>query len=383
MSTIKTTEEFNGFNGLENDRTIFEYLDPKGNTKFSKLPESALEEVVYYLDRYYLELRDSGFISGAMPQGTEATFRVGVNLIPTAQKYAINPNEFQELINGVGEGWICGYDVLASSRKEMAIEGVSSLLTDTDAVWEDLSAVLSFMSKNGTVNERCFSNIHIGSHILGENPIYWYRFFKLWSIYENVIYRFCYGDYLTPGSKMGVYAKPSASFIQNNLGAMEKHLDGSVLQMFYALASNGGGIDAMKNYGISPWRMYADDKWDPYTDFNKVHPDCTVVCKCMPDFDAVLKQNVVNFLIKFMLYCKRDDFDDDILEGRKIEVASIFSSIDAYSDIYLEQAVELADLIFDNNLDKVYFLRQYIKSFEKGTMPFVRAKKPITVTKYS
>ena len=47
---------------------------------------------------------------------------------------------------------------------------------------------------------------------------------------------------------------------------------------------------------------------------------------------------------------------------------------------YLEQAVELADLIFDNNLDKVYFLRQYIKSFEKGTKPFARAKRPITAT---
>ena len=75
-----------------------------------------------------------------------------------------------------------------------------------------------------------------------------------------------------------------------------------------------------------------------------------------------------------------NDFDDDILDRRKIEVASIFSSIDAYSDIYLEQAVELADLIFDNNLDKVYFLRQYIKSFEKGTKPFARAKRPITAT---
>ena len=28
-------------------------------------------------------------------------------------------------------------------------------------------------------------------------------------------------------------------------------------------------------------------------------------------------------------------------------------------NIYLEQAIELSDMIFDNNLDKIYFLKQY------------------------
>ena len=36
----------------------------------------------------------------------------------------------------------------------------------------------------------------------------------------------------------------------------------------------------------------------------------------------------------------------------------------SYNQIYLEQALELCDMIFDNNLDKIYFLRQYLKSFE-------------------
>ena len=32
--------------------------------------------------------------------------------------------------------------------------------------------------------------------------------------------------------------------------------------------------------------------------------------------------------------------------------------------IYIDDALEFVDLIFDNNMDKIYFLRQYIKSFE-------------------
>ena len=34
--------------------------------------------------------------------------------------------------------------------------------------------------------------------------------------------------------------------------------------------------------------------------------------------------------------------------------------------IKIDTSLELADILFDNNLDKVYFLRQYLKSFEIG-----------------
>lgn len=46
-----------------------------------------------------------------------------------------------------------------------------------------------------------------------------------------------------------------------------------------------------------------------------------------------------------------------------------------YNKIYLEQALEFADLIFNNNIDKIYFLRQYLKSFESSEIPLKKAKK--------
>ena len=42
--------------------------------------------------------------------------------------------------------------------------------------------------------------------------------------------------------------------------------------------------------------------------------------------------------------------------------------------MFLKKAIELGDLIFDNNLDKVYFLRQYLKSFEIGNNTLEKAK---------
>ena len=48
-----------------------------------------------------------------------------------------------------------------------------------------------------------------------------------------------------------------------------------------------------------------------------------------------------------------------------------------YRNIYLEQAIELADLIFKRNIDKIYFLRQYLKSFQETDFydEFVKAKR--------
>lgn len=65
-----------------------------------------------------------------------------------------------------------------------------------------------------------------------------------------------------------------------------------------------------------------------------------------------------------MLYCKSLKFNDDIVERRKRNNLNEYYSLEFYNEIFLDQALELSDLIFDNNLDKLYFLRQYLKSFE-------------------
>lgn len=48
-----------------------------------------------------------------------------------------------------------------------------------------------------------------------------------------------------------------------------------------------------------------------------------------------------------------------------------------YDEINLKNALEFVDLVFDNNLDKVYFLRQYLKNFQDngGLKKTVMAKR--------
>ena len=35
-----------------------------------------------------------------------------------------------------------------------------------------------------------------------------------------------------------------------------------------------------------------------------------------------------------------------------------------YNEVCLKDALEFVDLVFDSNIDKIYFLKQYLKDFE-------------------
>lgn len=70
------------------------------------------------------------------------------------------------------------------------------------------------------------------------------------------------------------------------------------------------------------------------------------------------------FFIKLLTYCKGSYFDNEIIDKRHEINLDIYNNLELYNEIYLNQALELCDLIFTNNTDKVYFLKQYLKSFK-------------------
>mgnify|MGYP007013875692 FL=1 len=65
-----------------------------------------------------------------------------------------------------------------------------------------------------------------------------------------------------------------------------------------------------------------------------------------------------------LCYCKSTSFNDDTVQHRHQLNLDRFAKLILYDEIYLEQALELCDMLFSNNFDKVYFLRQYLKSFK-------------------
>ena len=93
-------------------------------------------------------------------------------------------------------------------------------------------------------------------------------------------------------------------------------------------------------------------------------------------FNPIIWQNNVNLLVHLFMYAKSDKFNEDkIMKRMKMMLEdNVSSKIYKYSRIYNGQAIELADMIFDNNLDKIYFLRQYVKDGNVSNMTLVKSE---------
>lgn len=80
--------------------------------------------------------------------------------------------------------------------------------------------------------------------------------------------------------------------------------------------------------------------------------------------NEVIWQNNINTFTKMLVSAKNKTIDEDFLNYKlNNEYLSYRENEYMYSEVNLKNALEFVDLTFNNNLDKVYFLRQYLKDF--------------------
>ena len=245
--------------------------------------------------------------------------------------------------------WSVGIDNSLNNGAEIT----SPILVDKSYHWKDLKKVCDFIKQYGEISEHSAGHIHLGTQILGKEKASWFNFIKLWSVYENVIYRFAYNEYLNknPGIR---YCKPMSDMLSKYYKTFMKYYDLDTILYF---------LKDDRTYSINFKNVLLSDKVIPFGTLEIRNPNGTL--------DPVIWQNNVNFFSKFLLCSKSDKFDMDIVLTRE---RNLFD-FKKYNQVFTEQAIELADLLFDNNLDKIYFLRQYIKDGETSLVPMKKTKK--------
>ncbi len=318
------------------DNILFKFINPYSNDYLSTMKGRDLQEFMILLDEYYLSLRDNIGLSLNDTFGIEIEFENA------------NYGQIKEkLINDFScNNWIIHDDISLTNGGEIS----SPVLYDNKKTWNTVERVCSIASECAKIGDNAGGHIHIGTQILGNEPTSWLHFIKLWSVYEKIIFRFTNGEYLTARPSLFKYARPMMKDFwrdYNELSTKIKKLEDILFK-----------ISHERNQAVNFYNVYIK-KCSSYSLGNTIEFRCP-----NGTLDAIIWQNNVNLLVKLLNYAKSSKFDDDIVTQRYRANVDKYDSFEWYDEVYLDEALELSDMLFSNNLDKIYFLKQYLKSLE-------------------
>ncbi|MCI9233243.1 MAG: hypothetical protein HFH08_01445 [Bacilli bacterium] len=327
------------------DAPIFKFIKPGGNDSLSDMSGIDLQDLLYYVENYYLELRNRLGFDDKVTFGLELEFE---KAFKKRIEQKLEEYQLDDSWRLRGDGSLC-----------RGAEINSPILTDASDSWCQLKTVCQIVQQHASIDKSSGGHIHIGTQVLGNKTESWKNFIKLWSVYENIIYRFVYGDYLNARSSMLKYARPLAKQFWSDYQEMLE-CDSLTLRGIVSKISH---------------ERYQAVNFNNVSDFDRFQSENTIEFRCPNGtLEPVIWQNNVNLFVHLLQYSKSARYDDDMVQRRRIINKNDYSSLTFYGEIYLQQALELCDMIFTNNFDKVYFLRQYLKSFEIGNKELAKPK---------
>lgn len=330
------------------------------NDKLSDLKRKDLNTFIKEILGYKLKLRSNLGINSQYTFGFELEF----------ENISISFKEFEELFKNLKinkgriieryhdtDSWCIKDDKTLTETNGKEI--VTPILTDEFIYWQDLVKMCAFIKKYAKVGSHCAGHIHIGSQAIGDKKETFLNLIKIWGVYENVLYRFGYNEYLSklPNIKYSHFSSETYLSLYNELIKSSY----SVELLIQSLNNRLNAINFTLLTLVSNCNRIA---YKDTIEFRS--PNGTL--------DPIIWQNNLNTFIKLLEYVKSSKFDLDIVNRRE-RLNKKNPNFNDYNQIFIEEAIEFADLIFNNNLDKLYFLRQYIKNNDVSYEEMKRTKK--------
>lgn len=322
-------------------------VNMKDNDEFSRLKAIDLLHLTQDLDDIYLEYRDS--------LNLERKVRFGIEL----EYEGVDKNSVETFLNKHKLNWKSELDETLISGGE----AVSSQLFDQRKTWENLRMLCEYLKcKNADTKHNAGLHIHVGAHILGENMDAWRRFAKLYTIYERVLIRFGFGDKVNARRTLFNYARPIGLRLLENISDLDESKSLLASKKFYKQIYNIKK-NAINLRSLEFMSGIVNMNTLEFRNFNSTTEETII-------------QNDINAVCHMILAAASKDLDEDFLNYKLRQLEAYSLNEQAYleqcSQILLRDMAELVDLIFDNNQDKIYFMRQYIKGFDTFTCSEVK-----------
>ena len=337
--------------------SILTEYKPNKNEMFSKLSKGDLEDFKMLLNKYKMSYREK------LNLDYNTTFGYEIECVGMEQKRL--KRNLKPYIDHFG------YDVdIELLDTADGCEVRTPPLKNNQADFEIVRAVLTYLKDHMYITSQCGAHIHIGSQIMDTKKQSWLNFLRLWAAYEPVIMRFSYGEYLNERETLLSYASPFFYDIDKMINKLKS------IRPFRVIDVNEVCVGGQKYDCLSFYKVVS----------TLVEEDNTIEFRCPNGtLNPIIWQNNLNLFAKLLIYSKSEDFKKyKINKKAKENISDMWdyycnmSPVDSdelvklYRTIEFEEALELADLIFTTNLDKINFLKQYSKNFES-----IRQDKPI------
>ncbi len=310
------------------------------NDMFSQLNSNDLNELLHFIDNYYIEYRDLLNIDPNLTFGIEIEYER--LLMMKVKKFLCS-----EYLNWRSKGD-------RSLKNHFGGEISSSVLTDEKKNWIELKQICDYLnSKKVDTSMNAGGHIHMGAGYFADDIDAWRLFLKLYMAYEFVLYRFICGDKICERKGMDIYARPISL----------------TLHGYFKQINNMNNIEELKkclpnenrNYAVNFrnifWNMISFKKLGNTIEFRG--PNATS--------EEIIWQNNINTYAKMMMSSKNKIIDEDFLNYViKHDFIEFDENKERYRNVNLRSALEFVDLVFNNNLDKINFLTQYFKKFENN-----------------
>lgn len=307
--------------------------------KFSQLRGNDLRDLILDIENIYLEYRKNLDLPLFVSYGVEIEYE-GLS---------------KDKVDNFLDGKYCKWNSVVDGSLHGGGEIISPIMFDIKDYWEPLKDICCYLkSKHVDTSHNAGGHIHIGTQTLGKEYDSWINFIAMYMVYEHVLYRFFYGDKLLGRKYIYRYARPMADTLYSRY-SLYKEYD------YYKDIL----VDLVVHFGRNSAINFGNVDYSRAGDF-MLHN--TIELR-IPNgsSEEVIWQNNINAITKMLLASRFRDIDLDYLEY-KLKNKRVSSEYDycLYNEICLKNSLEFVDMVFDNTLDKYYFLRQYFKNFQSN-----------------
>ncbi len=337
------------------------------NLILNTLNQKSKKELINYLSNFYLEYRHT------LNFPSDITFGIEIEAIVKKLTESVKQTDYMVYYNDIKNQTAKTFIVAPEDFDDKVCAGelISPILTNTKENWETIKkAIIDFQNYSGaTTSYHTSGHIHGSSNLLKEGDIL--RLVRLYSAFEKIIYRFAAGEYINIRPGVSSYALPIAQKIK-------KHNPTTDEEVLNLLCHKDPHIAERMGYKENPTFRYNGLNF-----LNIVLGLKDTVEFRVPNgtLNHIIWQNNINFFIHLLLSVSSERYDEELIDYYLKKVESnreLTNTVVAKYNKYLniEEAFVLADILFSNTLDKLYFLKGYIKDgkIAEKSLPLTKAK---------